>query len=104
MEKKEKAEQEGRTVHLALVREDDFAATTWRVDGQRLLEALLDIRAPHALCIVLQRLVQSFTQLLTGAPWRGRRYPLCRQGGGCGGFQETSDGGVVHKVGAEDST
>uniref|UniRef100_A0A1B6JND2 TEA domain-containing protein n=1 Tax=Homalodisca liturata TaxID=320908 RepID=A0A1B6JND2_9HEMI len=38
-------------VHLALVAEDDLAAATWWVDGQRFLKALLDVRAPYTLGI-----------------------------------------------------
>lgn len=37
------------TVHLSLVGEDDFATTAWRIYGECFLEALLDIRRPHAL-------------------------------------------------------
>lgn len=47
----------GRTVHLALVRQDDFPTATGRIDGQGLLEALLDVRAPYALRIILQGFV-----------------------------------------------
>lgn len=49
----------GRTVHLALIREDDLPTATGRVDGQGLLEALLDVGAPHALRIILQGFVKS---------------------------------------------
>lgn len=37
------------TVHFTLVREYDLPAAARRVYGQRLLETLLDVRAPHAL-------------------------------------------------------
>lgn len=73
---------EGHTVHLALIGENDLASATGRIDRQRLLKALLDIRTPHALRIVLQRLIQSLAQLLASAPRRGRRDPLGRQDGG----------------------
>lgn len=76
------AEGKRHTVHLALIGENDLASAAGRIDGQRLLKALLDVRTPHALRIVLQRLIQSLAQLLTSAPRRGRWYPLGRQGGG----------------------
>lgn len=41
----------GLTVHLALVRKYDFASPARRVDSERLLEALLDVGAPHSLRI-----------------------------------------------------
>ena len=37
------------TIHLALLGKDDLAATTRRVDGQRLEEALLDVWTPNSL-------------------------------------------------------
>ena len=42
------------TVHLSLVGEDDFAAAARRIDGERFLEALLDVGAPDALGVVRQ--------------------------------------------------
>ncbi len=42
------------TVHLALVGQDDFPPSARRVDSERLLEALLDVGAPHALGVVGQ--------------------------------------------------
>lgn len=45
------------TIHLSLIREDDLPASTRRIDGQGLLEALFNIRAPHPLCIIVYRLV-----------------------------------------------
>jgi hypothetical protein len=39
------------TVHLPFVGENDLATATGGVDCQGLLEALLDVRAPHALCV-----------------------------------------------------
>ena len=36
----------GLTVHLPLVGEDDLPPSTWRVDGERLVEGLLDLRSP----------------------------------------------------------
>lgn len=73
---------DGHTVHLALIGENDLAASAGRVDGQRLLKALLDVWTPHALGIVLQGLVQSLAQVLAGGPRGGRRCPLGRQGAG----------------------
>lgn len=74
------ADRSARTVHLALIRQDDLPAATWRVDCQSLLEALLNVRAPHALCIILQGFVQRIPQLLTPTPGGGSRHPLCRRG------------------------
>lgn len=71
----------GRTVHLALVREDDLPAAAGRVDGQGLMEALLDVGAPHALRIALQGLVECVPQLLAPTPGGGSRHPLRRRGG-----------------------
>lgn len=45
------------TIHLALIREDNFAASTGWVDGQCLLEALLYVRTPHPLSIIINGLV-----------------------------------------------
>ena len=44
-------------VHLALVRQDDLPSAAWRVNGQGLLEALLDVRGPDALGILITRLL-----------------------------------------------
>lgn len=41
----------GLTVHLALVGENNFASATRGVDGQSLLEALLNVRTPYSLRI-----------------------------------------------------
>ena len=38
------------TIHLALIREDDLPSATWRVNGQCLLEGLLNVSSPHTLC------------------------------------------------------
>lgn len=70
-----------RTVHLALIREDDLAAAAGWIDGQSLLKALLNVGAPHALCIVLQGFVKSIPQLLAPTPGGGSRHPLRRRGG-----------------------
>lgn len=78
---REHGSRDGRTVHLALIREDDLPTATWRVDGQGLLEALFDVRAPHALSIILKWFVKSISQLLTPTPWGGSRHPLRRRGG-----------------------
>lgn len=69
------------TIHLALIRKDDLPAATWWIDGQGLLEALLNIWAPHALCVILQGFVKCIPQLLTPTPGGGSRHPLCRRGG-----------------------
>lgn len=73
-------DRSARTVHLALIRKDDLPAAARRVDGQSLLEALLDVRAPHALRIILQGFVQRIPQLLTPTPGGGSRHPLRRRG------------------------
>lgn len=39
------------TVHLSLVGQDDLPASTWRVDGQGLLEALFDVGTPDSFCV-----------------------------------------------------
>ena len=44
-------------VHLALVREDDLPPAAGRVDGQRLLEALLNVRGPDALRVLVSHLL-----------------------------------------------
>ena len=44
-------------VHLPLVGEDDLPPATWRVDGQGLLEALLDVRRPDTLRIIVPSLL-----------------------------------------------
>lgn len=49
--------QTALTVHLSLIGEDDLPASTRRIDGKSLLEALFNIRAPHPLSIVVYRLV-----------------------------------------------
>ena len=56
------------TVHLAFVREDDLPPAARRVDGQCLLEALLDVWAPHALRVPIHALVPGFTQMLHVLP------------------------------------
>lgn len=65
------------TVHLALVREDDLAPAAGRVDGQRLLETLLDVGAPDALGIgrreVLVILAVADVQLRLGVGVSARR-------------------------------
>lgn len=65
------------TVHLPLVGEDDLPPATWRVDGEGLLEALLDVRAPHALGVPVNGLVlvvpvQPIFWATVGAPLVGR--------------------------------
>lgn len=79
--KKQYDEGRGHTVHLALVGEDDLPAATRRVDGEGLLEALLNVWAPHALRIILQGFVERVPQLLTPTPGGGSRHPLRRRGG-----------------------
>lgn len=74
------------TIHLALVAEDDLAAAAWRVDGQRLLEALLDVRAPHTLGVggrqVLVIVTVAHVQLALGVRVRARRVGGPRRGNG----------------------
>lgn len=65
------------TVHLAFVRQDDFATATGWVNGQCLLEALLNIWAPNALCIIVDGLVQCLAAPRDVAPLGGvGRAPL----------------------------
>lgn len=52
------------TIHLSLIRKDDLPASTRRIDGQGLLEALFNVRAPHSLCIIVHRLVCRVTHPL----------------------------------------
>lgn len=74
------------TIHLALVAEDDLAAAAWRVDGQRLLEALLDVRAPNTLGVggrqVLVIVTVAHVQLALGVRVRARRVGGPRRGNG----------------------
>ena len=44
-------------VHLALVGQDDLPPATWGVDGQGLLEALLNVGGPDALGILIASLL-----------------------------------------------
>lgn len=73
--------RDGRTVHLALIREDDFPTAAWWVNCQGFLEALLDVGAPYTLGVILQGFVKSISQLLTPTPRGGSRHPLRRRGG-----------------------
>ena len=41
------------SIHLSLIRENNLPAAAWRVDGQGLLEALLNIRGPDALRVLV---------------------------------------------------
>lgn len=45
------------TIHLSLIGQDNLPPSARRIDGQGLLEALLNLRAPHSLRIVVCRLV-----------------------------------------------
>lgn len=45
------------TIHLSLIRQDNLPPSARRIDGQGLLEALLNLRAPHSLGIIVCRLV-----------------------------------------------
>lgn len=47
----------GLTIHLAFIGEDDLATATGWVDSKRLLEALLDVRAPHTLGVIVHGLL-----------------------------------------------
>ena len=40
------------TIHLSFFGQDDLASATWRVDGECLLKALLNIGRPNTFCIV----------------------------------------------------
>ena len=44
-------------VHLALVRKDNLPPAAWGIDGQRLLEALLNVRGPDALRVLVSHLL-----------------------------------------------
>ena len=44
-------------VHLPLVRQDDLSSTTRRVDGQRFHEALLYLRSPNSLGVLVARVL-----------------------------------------------
>ena len=44
-------------VHLPLVGEDDLPPSAWRVDGQGFLEALLDVRGPDSLSVLIPSLL-----------------------------------------------
>ena len=44
-------------VHLALVRKDNLPPAAWWIDGQRLLEALLNVRGPDALRVLVSHLL-----------------------------------------------
>lgn len=75
------------TVHLALVGQDDLAPAARRVDGQGLLKALLDVRAPHSLGIVVQPLVQAFGPIFPGLPGAAVGGPAVgRYCAGCSGL------------------
>ncbi len=45
------------TIHLSFIGEDDLPASTRRIDGQGLLEALFNVRTPHPLSIIVYGLV-----------------------------------------------
>lgn len=73
-----------RTVHLALVRQDDLASAAGWVDGQGLLKALLDVWAPHALRVIVQPLVQALGPILPGLPGAAAGVPAV--GRYCAGY------------------
>ena len=68
------------TIHLPFVWQDDFPPATGRVDSEGLLEAVLNIRAPHALSIPVQGLVL----IVPVQPilWASVRAPLVGSNGG----------------------
>lgn len=39
------------TIHLSLVRQDDLSSSTWWVDGERFLKALLNVWTPDSLSV-----------------------------------------------------
>lgn len=39
------------TIHFSFVRENDFSASTWWIDGERFLETLFNVWTPNALRI-----------------------------------------------------
>lgn len=45
------------TIHLSFIRQDNLPPSARRIDGQGLLEALLNLRAPHSLSIIVCGLV-----------------------------------------------
>lgn len=45
------------TIHLSFIGEDDLPSAAGRIDGQGLLKALFNVRAPHPLCIIVYGLV-----------------------------------------------
>ncbi len=45
------------TIHFPLIRQDDFPSSAGWVNGQGLLEALLNVRAPHALSLTVHGLI-----------------------------------------------
>lgn len=47
------------TIHLSFIRQDNLPPSTGRVDGQGLLEALLDVRAPDPLGVPVHVLISS---------------------------------------------
>ena len=47
-----KKREQSLTIHLSFFGQDDLASATWRVDGQCLLKALLNIGRPNTFCIV----------------------------------------------------
>lgn len=76
------------TVHLALIREDDFPPAAGRVDRQRLLEALLDVRTPHTLGIIVQTLVHAVLAIFPPLPGAAAGVPAVgRYGAGCSGLR-----------------
>lgn len=66
------------TIHLSLIRQDNLPPSARRIDGQGLLEALLNLRAPHSLSIIVCGLVRRVAhplhvlgRTLTAAPAAG---------------------------------
>lgn len=84
------------TIHLSLVRQDDLAPATGRIYSQCLLKALLDVGAPHALCVSIYGLVQLITPILqpllraaVGTPLVGRN--------GAGSYRALARAPTLHK-------
>lgn len=68
------------TIHLPFIWQNDFPPATRRVDSEGLLEALLNIRTPHALGIPVQGLV--LVVPVQPILWASVRAPLVGSNGG----------------------
>lgn len=90
------------TVHLALIREDDFPPAAGGVNRQRLLEALLDVRTPHPLGIIVQTLVHAVLAIFPPLPGAAAGVPAVgRYGAGCSGLRPRAPTDTRQPVGTE---